>query len=186
MKLKLGMGFLVLLTTVGLALADDTNHESSFSIGPRASYYSPKDGDSTWNGGAQMRFWPGHPFTLEAAADYRREDFGNGTKADIVPLQASLLFNLVPRNPLNFFLLGGVGWYMTHVDRPSPASDTDNNRFGLHAGGGVEFHLNSSWSVDGTYRYIWLEEIKSKDEQLQDKEYSDNGHQVTIALNYYF
>lgn len=42
------------------------------------------------------------------------------------------------------------------------------------------------WSVDSTYRYIWLEKIESQDQNIVDKKYNDNGHMVTIGINFHF
>ena len=46
--------------------------------------------------------------------------------------------------------------------------------------------MSRYWSIDATYRYIWLEDIKSKDVTLIDKKFDDRGHMVTLALNYHF
>ena len=52
--------------------------------------------------------------------------------------------------------------------------------------GGLQFFFNRHWSIDSTYRYIWLEKIESRDENFVDKKYNDNGHMVTIDLNLHF
>ena len=156
------------------------------SFGPRASYFKSKDADEgTWSGGAQMRIKPFQALGFEGSIDYRREKYGD-TRVDVYPVQASLLAYILPIKPVNIFLLGGAGWYFTHVDRPSPFADSTDNRFGLHAGAGLEFNLNDAWSLDGTYRYVWLEKFTSKDTILFDKEFSDSGSQVTVGLNYHF
>jgi hypothetical protein len=46
--------------------------------------------------------------------------------------------------------------------------------------------LNKHFSIDGTYRYIWLETLQSRDLNIKDKSFDDNGHMVTIGLNYHF
>jgi opacity protein-like surface antigen len=46
--------------------------------------------------------------------------------------------------------------------------------------------MTPSWSVDSTYRYAWIEDIASQDNNLLDKDYNDRGHQVTVGLNYHF
>lgn len=156
------------------------------TFGPRASYFQAKDADEgTWSGGAQLRVRPVPALGFEGSIDYRQEKYGK-TRVDVYPVQFSLLAYILPIKPVNVFLLGGAGWYFTHVDRPNPAADSTDNRFGLHAGVGAEFNLNSAWSIDGTYRYVWLENFSSKDDTLFDKEFSDSGVQVTIGLNYHF
>jgi opacity protein-like surface antigen len=64
--------------------------------------------------------------------------------------------------------------------------DETQHRFGLHAGGGLQFMLHRNWSIDGSYRFVWLERVQSKDENLFDKKFQDEGHMVTIGLNYHF
>jgi opacity protein-like surface antigen len=83
------------------------------------------------------------------------------------------------------FILGGGGWYYTTVSGPGNFDNTQN-RFGLHAGGGLQFFFHRRVSIDSTYRYIWLEKIESKDENIFDKKYNDNGHMVTIGVNFHF
>ena len=34
--------------------------------------------------------------------------------------------------------------------------------------------------------YIWLERIESKDQNVVDKKFNDNGHMITIGLNFHF
>jgi len=156
-----------------------------FTIGPRAMYFDPKDGDSKWSGGAQLRWYMNQAIALEGSADYRRQKFGD-TTVHYVPLQATLLGYLVQPKPFGVFLLGGVGWYYTRIEPPSPAEHDTDDRLGLHAGAGVEYRVAEHWSLDGTYRYVWLDTFKTKTADLEDKELSDEGHMVTIGLNYIF
>ncbi len=52
--------------------------------------------------------------------------------------------------------------------------------------GDFRLMLSRNWSVDGSYRFVWLERVQSKDENLQNKKFQDEGHMVTIGLNYHF
>ena len=61
------------------------------SIGGRAMYYDPKEGDANWYGGAQVRLHPWHYFAIEGSADYRRNDYAGGTSAHSYPVQVSAL-----------------------------------------------------------------------------------------------
>jgi opacity protein-like surface antigen len=156
-----------------------------FSIGPRATYNTPKDADSgDWSAGAQARLHLSPGLGLEASIDYRKNDFAPLTTIKTYPVQASLLGYLIP-GPVSPFLLGGVGWYHTRVEGPFDFSKT-TSRFGLHAGAGLEVTLNKSISLDGTYRYIWLEDIASKDLNAVRKNYHDSGSMITMALNFLF
>jgi len=49
------------------------------------------------------------------------------------------------------------------------------SRFGLHAGAGLKIMLDKSFSIDGTYRYIRLETVKSKDLSAHRQRFRDNG-----------
>ena len=154
------------------------------SVGGRATYYDPKDASGKWYGGAQVRLYPSRYFAIEGSADYRRNDFGD-TRVHSYPVQVSALIYPLGTTRLAPFILGGGGWYYTTVKGPGGFDDTQN-RFGLHAGGGLQFFLNQHWSIDSTYRYIWLEKIESKDQNIVDKKFNDNGHMVTIGLNFHF
>jgi opacity protein-like surface antigen len=155
-----------------------------FSIGGRAMYFDPEDGKNHWFGGAQVRAHLGDIFAIEGSADYRKNDFGD-TTVHTYPVQVSALAYLLPGKRISPFLLGGGGWYYTTIDGPNGFDDTDN-RFGLHAGGGLQFMMTERWSVDGSYRYVWTEDIKSRDRSLRKKDFSDEGHMVTVGLNFHF
>jgi opacity protein-like surface antigen len=120
------------------------------SIGGRATYYDPKDASSKWCGGAQVRLYPSRHFAIEDSADYRRNDFGD-TRVHSYPVQVSALIYPLGTTRLAPFILGGGGWYYTTVKGPGGFDDT-HNRFGLHAGGGLQFFLNQHWSIDSQAR----------------------------------
>jgi opacity protein-like surface antigen len=121
---------------------------------------------------------------LEGSVDYRRSDF-ESTKVHVWPVQASILGYLMPERRVTPFLLAGVGWYYTTIEGPGSLDETQH-RFGPHIGGGVQAFLNKYWSVDASYRYVWTEDIESKDDALLEKDYDDNGSMVTVALNLHF
>jgi len=177
---------ILLLGLQPAVFAGDGVGESVFSIGPRATYSTPKDADKgLWDPGVQARLHLSPALGLEASIDYRKNDFGPLTTIKTYPVQASLLAYLIPGGAVSPFLLGGVGWYYTQVDGPFGYSNT-TSRFGLHAGAGLEVMLNKSISLDGTYRYLWLEDVASKDVNALHKNYQDSGSMITIALNLLF
>jgi opacity protein-like surface antigen len=181
MKRLILIGLMLAATTISAAEVGD----KKFSLGPRATYFRGNDADDgNWYGGAQFRYYPLEALGLEGSIDYRRESF-DGTKVHIYPVQASLLATVFRQDPVSIFLLAGGGWYFTRVDPPSGNDETDN-RFGFHAGLGGELMMNEFWSLDATYRYVWLEEFQSRDAALLDKNYDDSGNMVTIGLNYHF
>jgi len=157
-----------------------------FSIGPRLSYFTPKDADDgEWSGGAQARLHLSPGLGLEGSIDYRRNNFGRFTTIKTYPVQASLLGYLLPGSVVSPFLLGGVGWYYTTINGPAGFSNT-TSRFGLHAGFGLEVMLNKALSLDGAYRYVWLESVTSTDSSALDRNYRDKGSMLTLALNFLF
>jgi opacity protein-like surface antigen len=154
------------------------------SLGGRATFFDPKDGESNWYGGAQLRLYPSRYFAIEGSVDYRRTEFGD-TRIHTYPVQVSALIYPLGTTRLAPFILGGGGWYYTSVRGPNGFDDTQN-RFGLHAGGGLQFFLNNRWSIDGTYRYIWLERVESQEQNITNKSFRDNGHMITIGVNFHF
>jgi opacity protein-like surface antigen len=149
-------------------------------------YFDPVDADEgDFSGGGQVRLHFSPAIALEGSIDYRRSDFEN-TQTHIYPVQASLLAYLMPGKAISPFLLAGAGWYFTEVE--GPGTDENQNRFGPHVGGGLQAFLNKSWSIDATYRYVWLEDIESRDNvtNLLEKDYNDSGSMITAGLNFHF
>jgi hypothetical protein len=144
-----------------------------FSVGGRATWFDPHDGQSRWFGGGQVRVYPFKYLAFE------------GTRIHTYPVQVSALIYPLGMTRLAPFLLGGGGWYYTTVKGPGNFDDTQN-RFGVHAGGGLQFFFNNHVSIDSTYRFIWLENVQSKDQNIKDKSFDDNGHMITAGLNFHF
>ena len=164
-------------------LFDDVNI-GLFSIGGRATYVDPKDGDANWFGGGQLRIHPFHFLAIEGSVDYRKTDL-QSTTVRTFPVQGSALLYPFGTKRLSPFILGGAGWYFTHVEGPGDFDKTQH-RFGAHVGGGLQLFLTEYLSLDGTYRHIRLEKIESKDVSLHDKQFQDNGHMVTFGINLHF
>lgn len=98
--------------------AQESQIAEGVSLGGRAMYYRPNDADGgTLSGGAQLRIHLSSMLALEGSIDYRQSKFGE-TVIDVYPVQASLLIYLLPRSRLTPFILGGGGWYYTHVRKP--------------------------------------------------------------------
>ena len=155
-----------------------------FSVGGRATYFDPKEGQSRWFGGGQVRVYPFKYLAFEGSVDYRRDDTV-GSRIHTYPVQVSALIYPLGQTRLAPFLLGGGGWYYTTVKGPGNFDDTQN-RFGFHAGGGLQFFFNNHVSIDSTYRYIWAEDIQSRDLNIKDKNFNGNGQMVTVGLNFHF
>ena len=180
-------GVLTLLPQQAVAADGDLFQQMDigfFSVGGRATYFDPKEGQSRWFGGGQVRVYPFKYLAFEGSVDYRRDDTG-GTRTHTYPVQVSALIYPLGQTRLAPFLLGGGGWYYTTVKGPGNFDDTQN-RFGFHAGGGLQFFFNNHVSVDSTYRYIWAEDIQSRDLNIKDKNFNGNGQMVTVGLNFHF
>src|SRR3989339_507705 len=157
-----------------------------FSIGPRATYSRPQDADEAQAYvGIQARFILASALSLEASFDYRSNNFFNFTTIKTYPIQLSALVYFLHVAILNPFLIGGTGWYYTQVDGPFGFNNT-YSRLSLHAGAGLELKLTEVVSIDGCYRYIWLESVASKDVSSRDRSFQDSGAMVTVGLNFLF
>jgi opacity protein-like surface antigen len=160
--------------------------DSGFSLGPRASYFKAKDAEKgTWYAGAQARLHPTSVLGLEGSIDYRKNKYAGDVTIKGYPVQATLLVYLIPHSPVSPYLLGGAGWYFTQVESPGIAKKTDN-RFGPHAGGGLEVKPDPWLSVDGSYRYIWLSDVESSNKNAITQKYRDSGSMITVAVNFLF
>lgn len=174
---------LALAQTAGAEGGDLQAARTGVSLGGRAAYYRPKDADGgTLNGGAQLRVHLTSVVAVEGSADYRQNKYG-GTTVETVPVQASLLLYLTPTLPVSPYLLGGVGWYYTHVQ----GAHTSTNRYGPHAGAGAEVALARDWTIDGSFRYLWAQSLTAPTTSSPaGKNFSDSGFMLTAALNYRF
>lgn len=182
--------FGVLLIAAALAprgaFADGDSLQASqpgVTFGGRAAYYRPKDADhGTLNGGAQLRLHFTSVLAVEGSVDYRQNSFAS-TTVDEVPVQLSAMLYLMPSAIFSPYILGGVGWYYTHIQ----GFNTSTNRFGPHAGAGVEVALAPHWTVDGSFRYLWTQSLTAPTTASPaGKNFSDNGFMLTTALNYRF
>ena len=175
---------LVCVTTPAGAEEAEWNR-GGLSIGPRFAMIDPKDGTSQPFGGAQARLHLGEVLALEASADARRNMSEGNTKVWTIPVQLSALLYLIPKGPISPFVLGGAGWYYTMIQSSDQLKDSQH-RFGLHAGGGLQWWLSRGISIDGTYRYLWIEQLESKDVSFRNKQFDDSGHMFTVGLNFHF
>ena len=172
------------------ACAQDGHGESKgprpgLSVGGRAAYYRDTDsGSGDLMQGVQARYHLTRRWALEGSADFLRAEAGD-TRVDVVPLQFSVLIYLMPHGyRVAPYILGGGGWYYTRIRGPEARSEF---RFGPHAGGGVEYFFNEAWSADAGCRYLWAEDISSRDlSHPLGRDLSGKAYMATLALNYSF
>jgi hypothetical protein len=155
------------------------------SLGVRAVNYVPTDGKGSFQGGLQARLQLPLFFALEGSVDRRKTTFDDTTAEDW-PVQISVLTYFLPQvlwvQP--FFLVGG-GWYNTEVEGPNGFTDRQN-RFGPHAGAGLDIHVNDRVFFDATYRYVYTKDLDTVTAAGGPREVNDRGHMVTVGLNYQF
>jgi hypothetical protein len=96
-----------------------------FSIGGRATYYDPQEGQSRWFGGATVRLYPSKYLAFEGSAVYRRQETAESS-IHTYPVRVSALLYPLGHTRLAPFLLGGGGWYYTMVKGPGNFDDTRN------------------------------------------------------------
>lgn len=151
-----------LLTTLAVALAGmlyegETNQAAAegifddvnlglLSIGGRATYFDPREGDANWFGGGQLRLHPFKFLAVEGSVDYRKTDISS-TTVRTFPVQGSALIYPFGTKRLSPFILGGAGWYFTNVEN-SHGFDKTQNRFGTHVGAGLQLFLSEHLSLD--------------------------------------
>jgi opacity protein-like surface antigen len=75
------------------------------------------------------------------------------------------------------FLGGGIGVYFLQFRSEQPSTDNTDTRFGLNAGGGVEYFLNRSLTLRGEARYHDIEDARGEE---------PSGMAFTIGLKRYF
>lgn len=156
------------------------------SIGARATYSIPKDAsDGQLYFGFQGRRRLSRSLGLELSVDYRSNNYPDLTVIKTSPVQLSLMAYLMPEEVTGMFFLAGCGWYYTQVSGPFGFNQT-YSRIGLHAGVGFELRLIGELSLSATYRYVWLDSVRSIGANAQDKNYQDSGSMITTALNFLF
>lgn len=153
------------------------------SLGLRYAHFDPKDGDKAEFPGVQLRWYPSREIAIEGSIDGRENDLGGGADLKVYPVQATLLAYILPRTQVKPFLLAGAGWYFTTLQVPGRDDETED-RLGVHAGAGVQYMFSRAWSIDGTYRHIWLEDIEVGGGT--GGEVNDDGPMYTVGLNYHF
>ena len=134
-------------------------------LGPQLGWQKASDADEAklMVGGAfRVKLSPS--FGLEAAVNYRKEDYDNGSvSVTSWPVMVTALIYPIP------IIYGaiGAGWYNTSIDYSSNVLlfSNENNQteqnFGWHFGGGVEIPLGMSMSspgaiLTGDIRYVFL------------------------------
>jgi opacity protein-like surface antigen len=148
------------------------------SVGPRLDFFRPDDADhGDWAPGVQLNLHLTPLYALQGSMDWAHYT-SNGTNVRATPIQATLLGYFSANSPISPYLLIGGGWYPTHADGPYNSP----RLFGPHVGAGLEIQLGSTWSIDGSYRFLWTQILTLTHPYGLD--YSVRGHMFTVAVNY--
>ncbi|MFQ5707556.1 MAG: outer membrane beta-barrel protein [bacterium] len=109
--------------------------------------------------------------------------FFSDFKTTIVPFELSGIVNFLPFNKVNPYVMiggGGVYWKATN----SGTTLQDNLDSFLKTGGGIEYRLNPSFSLDvgATFRFSFTDAF----DQLRQGDENDQVLDTHVGLTYYF
>jgi opacity protein-like surface antigen len=152
------VGALLLLVMLMVGIATARAGEIVPSIGMTRAV----DGDDQvkMSGGLAFRTNLAPMLMTELGASYRNDEYFNG---DLTvhqwPITASLYLTPVPA----LYAGAGVGWYHTTLDYADALgiSNTTDEKFGVHVGGGLQVPLAPMASLDLGGRYVFMEKQES-------------------------
>ena len=155
-------------------------------FGIRAGYVKARDADDgTWFGGVHIRIPLASSLAIEGSIEAHTNEFEDGDIEVIqYPVQVTLLLFLFPEWPVTPYLLGGVGWYYTHVEFSGDLDGTDDETthfFGGHLGFGVRLGVGGSAVLNGDVRYIFAE---PNEDELDEEDF--DSIEFVIALSFPF
>ncbi len=152
---------LFVLLLVFFALPALVRSADFVGLGPRLGYYKSEDaeeGELFFGGGLRLKL--GRRFGLEAAVDYRAEEYHQGRiTIKNYPVQASVLVY-----PIRIaYGVAGMGWYNTKIDYNESLfsiripKDKMSQDVGWHFGGGVELPLGGMAALAADVRYVFID-----------------------------
>lgn len=173
---------LLLLLLAAPAGAAETS--PAYWLGGRLSLYVPADGDeATWNPGVQLKYRHSERLGLELAGEYQRHLFPRTTVHSAVGQLSALVY--FPLARLQPFVLAGAGVYASRVHGLNYRRNL--GRLGPHVGAGLEVPLGENWTVDGSWRHVWLKDIETRDPNTGNlRSYQRSGEQLSFGVNYRF
>ena len=177
MKALLCALLLLAAAASGALAADPAGPEAgSVVLGAGAVYFVPGDGNGRWGPSVLGSYFFNERVAAEGTLHYVNESY-SGVTAHTGAAQASIL-GLIGRGMFRIEPLAGVGYYGSRVEENS--FHRNLGRFAVHAGVGLEAWLGQQkvWSVDASWRHVWLHDLDAGTGPLQRE-----GEQLNIGLN---
>ena len=155
---------------------------ASGSLGMHLGFAKARDAEDG-NGllGGQVELGDSGFLGIQGSVDYRlvesTEIQSNGVHGKLavrsVPVTVSARLYPLPRSGPSPFIVLGAGWYYILYDYSKNlealgADDDSEFTFGWHVGGGLSLPLNSTWSVYGEGRAVFVDPDKKPDQELFD------------------
>jgi len=136
--------------------------ERGWWLGPRVGYIEAKDADNgTWVLGSQVRWHILSFLAVEGSIEVHQDRYDDGDiKVFTVPIQISGLVYLPLPGNFRPYAVAGIGWYVTrtHFSGGNTSDDESTHPFGFHLGIGAELELTPRLSINGDFRYIFMDE----------------------------
>src|SRR5512143_2123034 len=158
------------LAAAGLAAAGartaaaQASSDPGVGLGGHVAFSKARDAESGFfGGGVQMRARLTGAIGVEALLSYRREEYAVGgervLRVQEIPLQGSVQLFFFSRTPVQPYVLAGGGYYYVRTAGlgSSTAGGGTENRFGFHAGVGVDVRVAPRASVFADVRYTLVD-----------------------------
>lgn len=185
-----------------LALLSAPAHAQSYSdpglgLGAHVSYTSSAGGEAgSASLGLQIRARLTGAIGIEGLASFRRETYAALSSEErvltiqMIPVQGSAQIFFFFSRPVQPYLLGGIGYYYVRTRGEGSnvaAGSTTENKFGAHAGAGVEARLARRLTFHADLRRVFIEidAVKALSATGATDGKSDFWH-GTAGLTYHF
>jgi len=162
---------LILLLGFSLKAEEKKDTEKSFNFGIFAGSTNYKNLDSAVHFGisASQKITDSLAFELRTGYMKMETDkkLGLIDEGDlkVIPLQLSLIYNF-SLDKLSPYILVGAGYYIVSFENSSKnpfenlgmeIDDSFDNKFGFHIGGGIDYQISSTFSLNGDIRYTFAD-----------------------------
>ncbi|HYF01573.1 MAG TPA: porin family protein [Planctomycetota bacterium] len=160
---------------------------TEFTLGPRVGYLKTRDAErGTWLVGVQARLRILKFLGAEASVGYHQDEFLDGdVRVHTYPVELTGMIYPFPDLAFELYGLAGVGWYYTRFtfhDSLSTVDDETDSQFGVHVGAGAAVDLTRRVSLNGDFRWIFLDEPGVDNGNLDEEEF--DRWQVTAGINF--